>query len=70
MKGLVGLSANEFIRSIRLKRAAELLLTEDFSISEVTYKVGFNDLQYFRTCFKNQYDMTPSKYVQDAKNTV
>lgn len=70
MKGLVGLSANEFIRSIRLKRAAELLLTGDFTISEVTYKVGFNDLQYFRSCFKNQYDMTPSKYVQNANKTV
>jgi len=67
MKGLVGQSANEFIRSIRLKRAAELLLTENFTISEVTYKVGFNDLQYFRDCFKNQYEMTPSEYIQSSK---
>lgn len=70
MKGLTGLSTNEFIRSIRLKRAAELLLSEKYTISEVTYKVGFNDLQYFRRCFKNQYHMTPSKYIQDANKTI
>ena len=67
MKGLVGQSANEFIRFIRLKRAAELLLTENHTISEVTYKVGFNDLQYFRNCFKTQYGMTPSEYIQQTK---
>jgi signal transduction histidine kinase/ligand-binding sensor domain-containing protein/CheY-like chemotaxis protein/AraC-like DNA-binding protein len=70
MKGLVGQSANEFIRSIRLKRAAELLLTDNFTISEVTYKVGFNDLQYFRDCFKTQYEMTPSEYIQNSKKAV
>lgn len=69
MKGVVGQSANEFIRSIRLKRAAELLLTGKFTISEVTYKVGFNDLKYFRECFKNQYQMNPSEYINQFKKT-
>ena len=67
MKGVVGQSTNEFIRSIRLKRAAELLISGDFTISEVTYKVGFNDLKYFRKCFKIQYKMTPSEYVNQFK---
>ena len=67
MKGLVGQSTNEFIRSIRLKRAALLLSNEDFTIAEVTYKVGFNDLQYFRKCFKAQYNTTPSEYAQLKK---
>jgi signal transduction histidine kinase/CheY-like chemotaxis protein/AraC-like DNA-binding protein len=66
MKGLIGQSANEFIRTIRLKKAAELLLTkQDMSISEITYKVGFNDLQYFRSCFKKQYGITPSEYIKN-----
>jgi AraC-like DNA-binding protein len=46
------------------------LLTDNFTISEVTYKVGFNDLQYFRDCFKTQYEMTPSEYIQNSKKAV
>ena len=66
MKGLVGQSANEFIRSIRLSRAAYLLKNSNLNISEITYKVGFNDLQYFRICFKKQYKMTPSEYREEG----
>ena len=68
LKSLVGQSGNEFIRTIRLKKAADLLLEENMNISEVTYKVGFNDLQYFRTCFKKQYGLNPSQYIQQYKN--
>ena len=63
LKGLIDQSANEFIRSIRLKRAAQLLKQKKLTIAEVTYQVGFNDLQYFRSCFKKQYGTTPSKFV-------
>lgn len=69
MKGLLGQSANEFIRTVRLKKAAELLQQQSMTISEITYKVGFNDLQYFRSCFKKQYDVTPSEYAQQFKTT-
>ena len=66
MKGLFGQSANEFIRTIRLKRAAELMQSnQELSISEITYKVGFNDLQYFRSCFKKQYGKTPSEFIKN-----
>lgn len=64
LKGLVGQSANEFIRSFRLKRAAQLLKQQEMTISEVTYYVGFNDLQYFRYCFKKQFGSNPSEYAQ------
>ncbi|UXP32684.1 response regulator [Reichenbachiella agarivorans] len=66
LKGLIGLSANEFIRSIRLKRAAQLIRQDEMNISEITYQVGFNDLQYFRDCFKKQYGVNPSEYAQDV----
>ncbi len=66
LKGLIGQSANEFIRSFRLKRAAQLLRKQELTISEVTYQVGFNDLQYFRYCFKEQYGVNPSEYAQTA----
>ncbi|CAE7275531.1 unnamed protein product [Symbiodinium microadriaticum] len=67
LKGLIGQSANEFIRSFRLKRAAQLLRKQELTISEVTYQVGFNDLQYFRYCFKEQYGVNPSEYAQTAQ---
>lgn len=71
LKGLIGQSANEFVRSIRLKRAAQLIKQNQMTISEITYEVGFNDLQYFRDCFKKQFGMNPSDYANDvvAKTT-
>ena len=67
LKALIGKSANEFIRFIKLKRAAQLLDHGSMTISEITYKVGFNDLKYFRDCFKKQYGVNPSDY--SGKNT-
>lgn len=62
LKALAGQSPNEFIRTIRLKRAAQLIKQQQLTIAEVTYSVGFNDLQYFRDCFKKQFGMSPSSY--------
>lgn len=67
LKAIINLSSNEYIRNFRLNKAAELLLQDEFNISEVTYKVGFNDLQYFRKCFKKLYGVTPSAYVSKFK---
>ncbi|MBL3655776.1 two-component regulator propeller domain-containing protein [Fulvivirga sediminis] len=62
LKALTGQSANEFIRTIRLKRAAQLIERNEFTIAEVTYRVGFQDLQYFRSCFKKYFGVNPSEY--------
>lgn len=62
LKKMVGQSANELIRSIKLKRAAQLLKQQKLTIAEITYQVGFNDLQYFRKCFKKHFGMNPSEY--------
>jgi YesN/AraC family two-component response regulator len=62
LKAVSGQSANEFIRTLRLKRAAQLLVQKQLTIAEVTYAVGFNDLQYFRESFKKYFGMTPSEY--------
>ena len=64
LKALTGQSANEFIRTIRLRRAAQLLEQNQLTIAEITYEVGFNDLQYFRECFKKLFGVTPSEYTQ------
>ena len=62
LKVLVGHTANIFIRSMRLKRAAQLLRKNMYSVAEIMHEVGFNDAKYFRTCFKREFAMTPSDY--------
>lgn len=62
MKALTNQSANEFIRTMRLKRAAQLLDQNQLTVAEVTYEVGFTDLPYFRECFKKMFGVTPSEY--------
>jgi len=59
---IVGMSPNEYIKSTRLKAAASLLYNNDYSISEVAYTTGFNDLSYFGKCFKKQYGISPTDY--------
>ncbi len=62
VKGITGLSPNELIKIKRLKKAGELLLTGEFTVSEVSYKVGFDDPFYFSKCFKAHYNCSPSKF--------
>ncbi len=62
IKALTGQSISEFIRSIRLKKASHLILESNMTISEIAYEVGFNDLKYFRKCFKETFKVTPSQY--------
>ncbi|WP_109851924.1 response regulator [Aquimarina sp. AU58] len=62
LKALTGLSASEFIRSQRLKLAAQLLKKSDINVSQVGYSVGFNDHAYFSKCFKEMYHCTPNEY--------
>ena len=62
LKNMTGLSPVEFIREIRIKRAAQLLEERKYNITEVTYMVGMNDSRYFAKCFKNTYGVTPSEY--------
>ncbi len=62
LKGLTNASTAEFIRSIRIKRAAQLLADKEKTITEIAYEVGFNDVKHFRTVFQKQFSCTPSEY--------
>lgn len=62
IKKLVNLSTSEFVRTIRLQKAAQLLKESDISVSVVAYKVGFSDPNYFSRSFKEKYNKTPSEY--------
>jgi signal transduction histidine kinase/ligand-binding sensor domain-containing protein/DNA-binding response OmpR family regulator len=66
--GLTGQSPGEFIRIIRLKRAAQLLKQQSATISEVAYQVGFNNLSYFTKAFRQQFRCTPSEYMEKQKS--
>lgn len=57
----------EFIRSIRLKRAAQLLEQSQMTISEVAYEVGFNNPKYFAKYFKAEFGILPSAYLQNKR---
>jgi AraC-like DNA-binding protein len=56
------------VRIIRLKKAAELLVTTNLNVSEVSYKVGINDPFYFSKCFKAQFGKTPSAFQKEGVN--
>jgi len=68
IKLLTNSSSAEFIRSIRLKRAAQLLQDKNKTVSEIVYEVGFNDLKHFRQIFIKQYHCSPSKYREKLIN--
>ena len=67
IKALTGLTANEFIRNVRLEKSKEILENSEFSISEICYKVGFSSPSYFTKCFKIQYGVLP-KEIREDKN--
>ena len=62
LKSITGLSPVEFIREMRIKKAAQLLEERKYNITEVTYMVGMDDSRYFSKCFKNTYGVTPTEY--------
>lgn len=67
MEALTNMTVKEFIRDIRMKRAAQLLEQNKISVSEIVYQVGFRDLAYFRKCFRELYGMSPSEYAAKFK---
>jgi signal transduction histidine kinase/ligand-binding sensor domain-containing protein/DNA-binding response OmpR family regulator len=70
LKNLTGQSANDFIKTIRLKRAAQILQQNKFTISEVSYEVGFNDPQYFSKCFHRHFGKTPTQYIAEQTSAL
>ena len=67
LKALTGLSTSEFIRSVRLKRAVQLLNKSNYTIKEIMYMTGFNTASYFSKCFKKQFGVVPSEYLRNQK---
>jgi AraC-like DNA-binding protein len=65
IKAITGFPPSELIRSIRLRKAATLLLSHADSVSQISFKVGFDDHSYFSKSFKKQFGVPPSEYLQN-----
>jgi signal transduction histidine kinase/DNA-binding response OmpR family regulator len=67
IKGITGQTPNEFILTIRLKKAAALLATHpEYNVSDVCYDTGFNTPKYFAKCFRERFGISPSAYRKEA----
>lgn len=69
VKAISGLNISEFIRHIKLKKAAELLIQSDLQIKEVAYKIGFQDVRYFREQFFKLFELNPSDFIRKYRKT-
>ena len=68
LKSLTGLAPVEFIKEMRVKRAAQLIETGEFNMTQIAYMVGINDPRYFSKCFKQRFGMTPTEYKEKTRN--
>jgi signal transduction histidine kinase/ligand-binding sensor domain-containing protein/DNA-binding response OmpR family regulator len=68
LKNLTGQSVIEFIKDVRLKRAAQLLSTKQYRVSEVAMMVGMEDLKNFRSSFQKLYGVTPSEFGKNIES--
>jgi len=67
IKSLTGFTPNNLIKSIRLKKAYQLISNEGFRVSEAAYQTGFSDPNYFTICFKKEFGENPSQIVSSTK---
>ncbi|WP_430812922.1 MULTISPECIES: two-component regulator propeller domain-containing protein [unclassified Carboxylicivirga] len=67
IKTITGDNISVFIRSIRLKRAAQLLKQSNDAVADISMQIGFNDVAYFRRCFTKQFGMPPSSYRKEKR---
>ncbi len=68
LKSLTGLAPVEFLKEVRVQRAAQLIETGEFNISQITYMVGMSDPRYFSRCFKQKFGMSPREYKDKCSN--
>jgi len=67
IKSNTGLNTNEYIRLCRLKKAADMLSSQEYRINEVAYLTGFSSPSYFATSFQKQFNISPSAFVKNLK---
>ncbi len=65
VKAISGMSVVEFVRTIRLKKAAQMILEKRFSFTEIAFETGFSSLSYFTRCFHDHFGKAPSDFASD-----
>lgn len=69
IKALTNQSPNEFIKDLRLRIAIKYLRESSLTISEISYKAGFNSPAYFTNCFKKAYGVSPSEFLENDSHS-
>jgi signal transduction histidine kinase/ligand-binding sensor domain-containing protein/AraC-like DNA-binding protein/ActR/RegA family two-component response regulator len=69
VKAISGLSVNEFVKLIRLRKAAELMINTNCQVKEVYFQVGFSDPKYFREQFTRLFQLKPSEYIKKYRKS-
>ena len=64
VKSVSGQPINVFVRFIRLRKAAEILISTNCNINETAFQVGMQDIKYFREQFNKLFGMNPSDYIK------
>ena len=67
LKSLTGVSANDYVRKIKLRKAAEMLSSGEFNVSETAWNIGISSFSYFRQIFKEEFGCTPSEFKKRVK---
>ena len=65
VKGISGLTPNDFIRLVKLKKAVKLMSSGENRINEICYMVGFNTPSYFAKCFQKQFNILPKDFIKN-----
>ena len=69
LKALTGLGPSDYLKSLRMRRSAELLRNSDKPVSDIAFCVGIPDSHYFSKCFRQYFNMTPSEYRTNPRPT-
>jgi AraC-like DNA-binding protein len=67
IRSLSGQSIGDFVRTIRLRKAREIMTHEDVSLAEVMYRIGIQTQSYFTKAFKKEFGKTPSQFIQQVR---
>jgi AraC-like DNA-binding protein len=70
VKSISGKSTNEFIRYIRLRKAAQLLVNSSYNVNQTALLCGFNDVRYFREQFNKLFGIRPSDYIKKYRTNL
>jgi AraC-like DNA-binding protein len=68
IKAISGQPPGDFIRTIRLKKAVQIITHEDVSLTDVMYRIGIQTQSYFTKAFKKEFGKTPTQFLQELKN--